>query len=109
LKEGKGRPNPQNKGQSKDGHSQENQSKLEPKKGNENSKKDMGKWCEYNKRPWHNTKECCSKQSLVDELKAYESEEDSDSESNPEGRERIIYVKTNAIFSTTKVKTRKRK
>jgi hypothetical protein len=46
-KQGKGGPNPQNKAQIKYGHSQDNQSKLKHKKGNEKSKKDMGKWCEY--------------------------------------------------------------
>jgi hypothetical protein len=35
--------------------------------------------------PCHNTKECRSKKSLMDELKASESKDDSDSESNPEG------------------------
>jgi hypothetical protein len=39
-KKGKGGPNPQNKGHIKDGHSQENRSKPQQKKGNDNSKKD---------------------------------------------------------------------
>jgi hypothetical protein len=39
-KQGKGGPNPQNKGQRKYGHSQDNQSKPQHKKGNEKSKKD---------------------------------------------------------------------
>jgi hypothetical protein len=51
LKQGKGVSKPQNKGQSKDAHSQENHSKLKNKNGNENSKKDMGKSCEYHKIP----------------------------------------------------------
>jgi hypothetical protein len=62
-KQGKGGPNPHSKGQSKYGHSQDNQSRMQHKKGNEKMK-DTGKWCEYNKIPWHNTEECCSKQSL---------------------------------------------
>jgi hypothetical protein len=73
------------------------------KKGNENSKKDTRKWCEYHKIPWHNTEECHSKKSLVVELKASESEEDSDSESNPEGGKWIIDVEPSAIVTTTKV------
>jgi hypothetical protein len=42
-KQGKGGPNPPNKGQRKYGHSQDNQSKPQPKKGNEKSKKDTWK------------------------------------------------------------------
>jgi hypothetical protein len=102
LKQGKGGPNPHNKGQRKYGHSQENQSKPLHKKGNENSKKDTGKWCEYHKIPWHNTEECHSKQSLVVELKASKSEVNSDSESNPEGGKRIIDVQPSATIATTK-------
>jgi hypothetical protein len=45
----------------------------------------MGKWWEYHKIPWKNTKECLSKQSLVAKMKASESEVDSESESNLEG------------------------
>jgi hypothetical protein len=63
----------------------------------------MGKWCEYHKIPWHNTKECRSKQCLVTELKAFESEVNHDSESNPEGGKQIIDVEPSATFSTTKV------
>jgi hypothetical protein len=102
-KQGKVGPNPQNKGHRKDGHSQENQSKPQPKKGNEKSKKDIGKWCEYHKIPWHNTEECRSKKSLVVEMKAFESEVDSDSESNPERGKRIIDVEPSATVATTKV------
>jgi hypothetical protein len=102
LKEGKDDPNPQNKGQSKDGHSQENHSKLQHKKGNEKSKKNTGKWCEYHKIPWHNTEEYLSKQSLVVELKNSESEVDSDSKSNPKGGKQIIDVEPSTIVTTTK-------
>jgi hypothetical protein len=37
------------------------------------------------------------------EVKAYDSEADSNSESNPEGEKRIIDVEPNVIVSTTKV------
>jgi hypothetical protein len=76
---------------------------LTAKEGNENMKKDMGKWCEYHKIPWHNTEECRSKQSLMAELKASESEVNSDSESNPEGGKQIINVEPIATVATTKV------
>ena len=66
-------------------------------------KKDMGKWCEYHKTPWHNTDECCSKHSLMAKMKASDSEADSDSESNPEGGKYIIDVEPSATVTTTKV------
>jgi hypothetical protein len=65
--------------------------------------KDTGKWCEYHKIPWHNIKEFFSKQSLVSEMKASNSEADSDSESNLEGGKRIINVEPSATVATTKV------
>jgi hypothetical protein len=48
-------------------------------------KKEIGKWYEYHKIPWHNTEECLFKKSLVGELKASESKANFDSESNLEG------------------------
>ena len=33
------------------------------------TKKDTEKWCDFHKIPWHNTDECCSKQSLVAKIK----------------------------------------
>jgi hypothetical protein len=66
-------------------------------------KKDIGKWCEYHKIPWNNTEECHSKKSLVSELKAFESEANSDFESNPKGGKWIIDVEPSAIVATTKV------
>jgi hypothetical protein len=66
-------------------------------------KKDTGKWCEYHKIPWHNTEECCSKQSLMAKLKASESEVNSDFESNLEEGKLIIGVESSATVATTKV------
>jgi hypothetical protein len=62
----------------------------------------MGKWCEYRKIPWNNTEECFSKQSVVVEMKYFESEVDSEFESNPEGGKQIIDVEPNTTITTTK-------
>jgi hypothetical protein len=83
-------PNTQNKGQSKDGQPQDNQSKPQTKKGNGKMKKDTGKWCEFHKIPWHNTDECHSKQSLVVEMKASESDPGSNSDSEPDKGSRSL-------------------
>ena len=62
-------PKSQPKGQSKDGQSTDNQSKPQANKGNGKSKKDIRKWCEFHKIPWHNTDGFHSKQSLLSEKK----------------------------------------
>ena len=69
-KQGRGNPSPQNRGQSTP--PSDNPSKSQAKKGNKKTKKDTGKWCEFHKSPWHNTDECHSKQSLLDEIKVSE-------------------------------------
>jgi hypothetical protein len=66
--------------------------------------KDMGKWCEYHKIRWHNVEECRSKKSLMVELKASESEVNSDYESNPKGGKQIIDVEPSSTVTTTKVR-----
>ena len=76
-KQGKGNPGPQNTAKEND-----NQSPPQAKKGDQKTKKDTGKWCEFHKSRWHNTDECRSKQSLVVEIKSSESDLDSDSEPN---------------------------
>jgi hypothetical protein len=68
-KQGKDCPKPQNEGQNKYGPPQGNYSKPHRKKGNEKENKDTRMWCEFHKISWHNTDECCLKQSLVAELK----------------------------------------
>ena len=52
-----------------------------PQKGNGNTKKDIGKWCDFHKIPSHNTDECHSKQSLVAKLKDKETNPDSEYDS----------------------------
>jgi hypothetical protein len=96
-------PNTQNKGQRKDGQPQDNQSKPQTKKGNGKTKKDTGKWCEFHKIPWHNTDECHSKQSLVAEMKASESDPGSNSDSEPDKGKQIIDAEPSATVTTTKI------
>jgi len=63
---------------------------------------DTRNWCEYHRIPWHNTEECYSKQSLVAELKASNSEASSDSKSNSEGGKRITDVEPISTVATTR-------
>jgi hypothetical protein len=46
-KTGKGNPNPQNKGQRKDGQYRDNQSNLQVKRDTTKTKKGIGKWCDF--------------------------------------------------------------
>jgi hypothetical protein len=72
--QGKGAPKPQNKGQIQGGEAQDKLLKPQAKNNTTKPKKDMGKWCEFHKSSTHNTTECWAKQSLVAEMRAYESD-----------------------------------
>jgi hypothetical protein len=76
---------------------------LQEKKDNGKTKKDTGKWCDFHKSPWHNTVDFCSKKSLVVEVKAYESDACSDSESEPKNGKQIIDMELSATVATTKI------
>jgi hypothetical protein len=59
-----GSANPQQPKYDKDDpnkQSPENHSKPQEKKGHGKTKEDTGKWCDFQKIPWHNTDECRSK------------------------------------------------
>jgi hypothetical protein len=102
-KHGKGNSNSHNEGQSKEGQPQESQSQMQAKKGNEKSKKDTGKWCEFHNIPWHNTDECHSIQSLVAELKDKESNPDLDPDSENNKRRQIIDAEPTATVATATI------
>jgi hypothetical protein len=76
---------------------------MQEKKGNEKSKKDTGKWCEFHKIPWHNTNECHSIQSLVAKLKDKESNPDLDPDSKNNKRRQIIDAEPTATVATTTI------
>jgi hypothetical protein len=63
----------------------------------------MKKWCKFHKSSWHNTVDFHSKQSLVFEVKASESDAGYDTESEPERGRQIIDVEPSATVATTKL------
>eukprot|EP00253_Pinus_taeda_P033385 PITA_33385 len=95
------------KGQSKGGVTQENLSKPQEKNNTMKPKKDTRKWCEFHKSPTHNKTECWTKQSLVAELKASESDTCSNPEPEPDkgnGKgKQIIDADPNATIATAKI------
>ena len=109
-KQGKGTPKLSNKGPSQGGVAQDNPPKLQAKNNTMKPKKDTRKCFEFHKSSTHNTSECRAKQSLVAELKAYESNACSDFESEPDkGNDRgkqIIDAEPNAIVATMKIQRR---
>eukprot|EP00253_Pinus_taeda_P029875 PITA_29875 len=72
------------KGQSQGWVTQDNPLKLQEKNNTTKPKKDTRKWCDFHKSPTHNKSECQTKNSLVAELKASESDTCFDPEPEPD-------------------------
>jgi hypothetical protein len=72
-------------------------------KGNGETKKDIGKWCNFHKIPRHNTDECHTKQSPVAKLKVSELDPDSNIYSDIDKGKHIIDVEPSATIVTTKI------
>ena len=66
-------------------------------------KKDISKWCNFYKSPWHKTDECRTKQSLVAEMKSSELDPDFNSNSEMDKGKHIIDVAPSAIVATTHI------
>jgi hypothetical protein len=86
---------------------QDNLPKPQKKNNIVKSKKDTIKWCEFHKSSTHNKSECRAKNSLVAEMRAFESYACFDIESEPEkgndiGKQ-IIDAEPNATVATTKI------
>ena len=83
--------------------SPENQSKPHEKKAHGKTKKDIGKWCDFHKIPWHNTEEFRSKHSLVANIKDKELNPNSKCDSKYTDRRQIIDVDPTIIVATTTI------
>ena len=65
--------------------------------------KDMEKWCDFHKIPWHNTNECHSKQSLVAEINDKESNPDLEYNFENNGKGQIIDADPTVIVATATI------
>ena len=99
----KSNPNPQNKGNRKDLEPQDNQSRLRAKGDTGKTEKDIEKWYDFYKVPWHKTVECRLMKSLVAEVNSSQSDVVFDFESKLERGRWIIDVELSATVATTKV------
>jgi hypothetical protein len=64
-------------------------------------KNDTRRWCDFQKSPWHNTDECCSKQSLVVEVKDKDPNLDSESDLENIENKQIIDADPTTTVATT--------
>ena len=73
------------------------------KKGEGKTEKDIGKWCDFHKIPWHNTDECCTKQSLVAKMKSSKLDLNSKFDLEMDKGKKIIDIEPSATIATTHI------
>ena len=65
--------------------------------------KDTGKWCDFQKIPWHTTDECLSKLSFLAKIKDNDLNPHSESDSDNTGKGQIINANPTAIVATATI------
>ena len=69
--------------------------------------KDIEKWCDFRKSPWHNTNECHSKNSTMAEIKDKEPNPDSKSDYENTSKRQIIDANPTVIVAAATIQPEK--